>query len=178
MTSSTSIILDIETLSRRPDAIITEIGLIAFDRSTLEPVEDLSITPSLWDQMAADRHHEAATLNFHRDNGTLPALTDYSSSKVAVHLLHAFFKRFSPAHVWIQGPDFDRPVIENFCIQNGDVLPWDYWRTRDCRTLWNLAFPGVKHPKRPHHAVEDCRSTLLDMASAFKALTLNTAEVA
>lgn len=155
-----SIILDIETLSRQPNAVITEIGLIAFDRSSFEIVSELAIKPSILEQIALGRHSCPDTIAFHRNNGTLPDFNSETSVEYTVSRLGEFIHHHSPRHIWIQGPDFDRPIIENLCQQAHRSLPWDYWRTRDSRTTWDIAFPGVKHPKRPHSALGDCRATL------------------
>lgn len=173
-----SIILDIETLDTSPTSIITEIGLIAFDRSTLLETACFACQPSLFEQLAAKRTASAETIRFHAANETLPnAIPDHDPASV-LHSLCNFIKSHNPRRVWIQGPDFDRPILQDFCTQFGFQFPWDFWLTRDTRTLWDLAFPGVKHPKRAHHAVEDCRHTLLDMQSALSALKLNPEEVA
>ncbi len=187
--SPTSIIIDIETLSCEPTAIITEIGLLAFDRYSLEPmlhtsipeafsvVDEFTIHPDLFAQMAAGRTSCPETLAFHRSNETLPTFRELQSPpKVCCHLLRDFIERMRPHRIWIQGPDFDRPILENFCTQFGDSLPWEFWRTRDSRTLWDLAFPGERHASRPHHALPDCRATLADLTKSLQ--TLNRIEAA
>ena len=84
--------------------------------------------------------------------------------------LQAFIAHHKPSHVWIQGPDFDRPILEDLCRQLGVDMPWKYYLTADSRTAWNLAFPGQKHDPRPHHALPDCKATLADLARSLIAL--------
>ena len=167
---TTSLILDIETLSRRPNAVITEIGIIAFNRADFIAFDEVVLHPGLFPQIEAGRHIESETLQFHRKNKTLPLKISDEDPFTTIHLLAQFIRKHNPQHIWIQGPDFDRPILESFFQQFGADLPWDYWRIRDSRTAWNLAFPGVKHSPRPHTALADCKATLHDLAQSLIAL--------
>ncbi len=160
---ATSIIIDIETLDTTPTSVITEISAIAFNRMTFTEEACFTCTPSILHQLAAGRTTSAATIHFHHSKGTLPKNCPHYLPKDAVHALSRFLRDFPPHLVWIQGPDFDRPILESFCQQSSEPLPWEFWRTRDTRTTWDLAFPGEKHPPRRHHAINDCRDTLADL---------------
>lgn len=164
---TTSIILDLETASRRPDALITEIGAIAFNRSDFVETSCLLLHPGFFEQIQLGRHICPETIEFHKKHKTLPTQVGDMPVKDCVHFLSRFIREHAPERVWIQGPDFDRPIIESLCRSIGEDLPWDYWRTADSRTVWNLAFPGIKHDPRPHHAVPDCRATLNDLARSL-----------
>jgi len=173
----TSLILDIETLDTAPTSVITEIGALAFHRADFTEASCFFARPCLFSQLASGRTTSASTIGFHQQQGTLP--TDLSASLTpqdAAHSLRRFIASVAPRRIWIQGPDFDRPIIEDFFAQFGGGLPWDFWRTRDTRTIWDAAFPDVKHDKRPHHALPDCRATLADLTKAL--VTLNRTEAA
>jgi hypothetical protein len=49
-------------------------------------------------------------------------------------------------------------------------LPWEFWKSRDARTAWDMAFPGQKHAPRPHRALADCHATLADLTAALRRL--------
>ena len=181
---NTSILLDIETLDTTPTSLITEIAAIAFRVPPLDPgrplgtlpepivLDHLDLTPDFFEQLAAGRTFTADTISFHRCNGTLPTLDPRMQTpciQVAVEIA-AFFREHNPKHVWIQGTDFDRPVIEDFFAAVGQPLPWKYSKSRDARTAWDLAFSGQPHPKRPHKALEDCQQTIADLISALTEL--------
>jgi hypothetical protein len=165
-----SIILDLETLSREPTAIITEIGLIVFDRVTFKRHSAFSIAPLILEQLAIGRHFDRDTYQFHLKHASLPTTSGKESIGDTCEIIKNIFLSTKPQHVWIQGPDFDRPILENFLTQAGHKLPWDYWRTRDVRTAWDLAFPGEQHPPRPHHALPDCEATLACLQKALEKL--------
>jgi hypothetical protein len=168
--SSTSLVLDIETLSRQPDAVVISIGVLAFHRNSFEPFDEIEILPGIYDQIAAGRHICPQTIAFHKRHNTLPPFSGTTTPEQAVAQLTEFIASHHPQHVWIQGPDFDRPILQNLCAQVQRELPWEYWRTRDARTVWDLAFPGVKHESRPHRALDDCRATLNDLNRALTQL--------
>jgi len=162
-----SIILDIETLSLRPNALVTEIGVVVFDSITFKESACLFIAPSFFDQIKLGRHICPRTIEFHEQNSTLPNQLGDMPIRDAVNHLCKFIRSHNPHHIWIQGPDFDRPIIEDLCQQVGETLPWRFSRTRDARTVWAIAFPGVKHAPRPHTATEACRATLADLSKAL-----------
>ncbi|MDB6080544.1 MAG: hypothetical protein JWO82_4291, partial [Akkermansiaceae bacterium] len=169
--SNFSIILDTETLDTPPNhGVITEIAMLAFERSTFQVVDHLILFPQILPQLAAGRTVSADTIDFHTRCGSLPvSLGEHSLQDCMVHIM-GFFARLDPDRVWMQGPDFDRPLLDHFFWQNGQKLPWKYNRSRDTRTIWDVAFPGTKPAPRPHHAFEDCEATLRDLQSSLKEL--------
>lgn len=174
-TSTVSLVIDLETLSRRPDAIITEIGVVAFNRSDFTERDFIALSPDILAQIGAGRHSCPETIAWHQSNRTAPVTMGDLTPKETCRALRDFITRYRPHRVWIQGPDFDRPILESFCIQFGDSLPWEFWRTRDTRTLWDAAFPDVKHDQRPHYALPDARATLADLTKALAALNRTAA---
>lgn len=167
-----SIILDCETLGKGPSAIITEIAAIAFDRATMTEIDCLDLRPAIFQQLRNGRSYDGSTLDFHAREGTLPAdLSGNLDCRIVAVRLEAFFLDHEPERVWIQGTCFDRPLIEDFMRGQGRRLPWDFWRSRDARTAWDMAFPGEKHPKRDHRALNDCRDTLRDLGAAVRKLS-------
>jgi len=159
----TSIFLDLETLDTRPTAIVTEGAFVAFDEETGEVLEELEIEPDFWDQLASGRTWSKDTLAFHGRLGTLPEGRG-DDVKECEMFVRNFFREHTPARVWIWGADFDRPVLEDFM---GGFLPWEFWKTRCARTVWDVAFPGVKHGKRPHKAMEDVKASIWDLMNAL-----------
>lgn len=171
----TSILIDTETLGLKPTAIITELSAVAFriGEDGLPVVTDhIDLRPDFWEQLAARRTYDADTIAFHRANGTLPETNTPNSIPCIQAIVHlaAFVSENRPRNVWIQGTDFDRPLIEDFCAAHNQPLPWKYSVSRDARTIYAAAFPGEKHAKRPHKALEDCQATLTDLVAALTKL--------
>ena len=167
-----SIVIDCETLSTAPNAIITEIAILVFDRAQMRQVDSLTVYPDILSQLASGRTWTKDTIRFHKEQKSLPAKLQGLPPSSACVAVADFFTQYLPERVWIQGTCFDRPLLESFFANYGAPahLPWPYWKSRDARTLWDLAFPGVKHTPRPHKALEDCQATLTDIAVSLKAL--------
>ena len=165
----TSLIIDIETLSRQPNAIITEIGAILVARTDAGLVEydSLLVQPCIATQLAAGRHFEPETIAFHRANRTLPASFTGAPLLDSAIALSSFVQKHKPRTIWIWGKDFDRPILESFASSQSLPLAWEYWRTACARDAWKLAFGEAKPAKRPHQALEDCRATARDLHSAL-----------
>jgi hypothetical protein len=157
-----SIFLDLETLDTKPTAIVTEGAFVAFDEETGEILGELEIAPDFWDQLASGRTWSKETLVFHGRLGTLPEGRGGDLDE-CVMFVRNFFREHAPERVWIWGADFDRPVLEDFM----GALPWEFWKTRCARTVWDVAFPGVKHGKRPHRALEDVKASITDLINAL-----------
>jgi hypothetical protein len=158
-----SVFLDLETLDTRPSAIVTEGAFVAFDEDTGEILGELEITPDFWDQLSAGRTWSKETVAFHGRLGTLPEGRGDDLRECELFVTE-FFRSHAPERVWIWGADFDRPVREDFM---GGFLPWEFWKTRCARTVWDVAFPGVKHGKRPHRAMEDVKASIGDLINAL-----------
>ena len=179
----TSILLDTETLGLSPTSIITEIAAIAFtigEDGTPFITDHLDLRPDFWEQLTAGRTFDADTIAFHRNLGTLPniqspIINNQSMACIeAITSLTAFIREHNPRHIWIQGTDFDRPLLENFCDAHNQPLPWKYSISRDARTAYALANPGQYPAKRPHKALEDCQATLADLTAALTKLNALT----
>jgi hypothetical protein len=175
----TSLILDIETLSRHPNAIVTEIAAIAIKAASSSDLtesgavefDSILIQPCIATQLGDGRHFEAETLAFHDKNHTLPESFTGTSPLVSCMTLGMFISKHQPRTVWIWGKDFDRPILENLYQQHRLPLPWQYWQTACARDAWKIAFGDEnKPPKRNHKAIDDCRATLRDLATALKHL--------
>lgn len=164
-----SALIDIETLDDTPGSLITEIGLIAFRRADFEVIAASDLRLDLFDQLP-HRSVSEDTIKFHRDNSTLPESPFGLTRFIAAAKIAEFIGIHKPKNVWIQGPCFERPIIEDLFRDLKQPLPWKFYRSRDCRTNWDTAFPDVPHPKRPHHALPDCFATLACLEEALTAL--------
>jgi hypothetical protein len=168
-----SIFLDIETLAlnkRDNNAIITNIALVEVICDTAQVGATLSLYPCVTSQLYTGRVADPDTLAFHAKHNSFPNVEYAETIDFVIDSIHEFFRCADPRYVWIQGPDFDRPILENFLIQYHSTLPWKYYLTRDARTVWNLAFPGQRQAPRPHNAIEDALATVDDTICALTAL--------
>lgn len=157
--------LDLETLSTRPNSCILTIGAVKFNRDNiLHPLEKLEQyycrieldsckklnmhidpnTQSWWEKQDQKAQYEV----FHN--------TDRIDLKVALTELKDFYK--GSKYVWANGDDFDCVIIgEAYRLCNIEV-PWKFWSTRDCRTIMDIGKVWIKDTpnNNPHNALYDC----------------------
>jgi hypothetical protein len=167
------LMIDIETLATTPDAVILTIGAQAFDpfgtgyydkhfysRIDIDSqlnraVEDSTV--EWWSRQTEDARQEAFS---EQDRMPLDQALETLSKLI-----------WQSTIVWANGPTFDMVILEHAYKSYSMRLPWQYYRVRDCRTVFSLyptdrlLKPGVMpividgKPHRPasHNALDDCR---------------------
>jgi len=170
------IMVDIETLGKAPDAVVTQMAFKAVDKD--DPSEDvnsdafyLPLTPQtdlnrkidpetvIWwldqDERARSRFKE-------NSGGDFNVLVAFVRSFIAK--VQAIIESSDDYEIWARGPQFDIVILESLFASCGESAPWDFRKVFDLRTMMELA--GVKkedvdsHDIVPHVALEDCRFQL------------------
>lgn len=154
--------IDCESLSTTPDAVILSLGAVRFDLETGEIDENNGFYASISIQSNLDigRRISQDTLNwwlkqdpqaqavFHEKKMSLgDALVDFETWLGGKDL-----------KMWSNGADFDLPLVASAYEALGMRAPWKFWDQRCFRTFKNL--PGAdKAPKvvanAAHHALID-----------------------
>ena len=156
--------LDLETLSTAPNAVILTIGAVKFSRrgssTSLDDTDhfyrridtrscvDAGMhiclnTQSWWEQQDGQARHEAFG---HEDRIPL------------VQALKEFNEWFrGTRHLWSHGSSFDCVILEQAYKACGLKAPWLFWTVRDTRTIFDLAKVRIKDfpVKVEHHALHD-----------------------
>jgi hypothetical protein len=176
------VMIDIETLSTRPNAVIVSIGAIKFSRVGVTP--ELDEMDSFYTRVSRE---SCELLGMHVDPNTLEwwkkqdadiryeALenpVDRLTIKDALSSLSKWFGRSQ--FIWGHGDDFDCVVLnEAFTICNMKV-PWQFWNTRDTRTLFDIA--GIRNSDLPandkHHPIHDCYRQFIGVKKALSKLNI------
>jgi exodeoxyribonuclease VIII len=167
------IMIDLETLGRRPGAAIVSIGAVAFD---------VFHGGTIGAEFSYFHHHviphpdldvEQETLEWWAKRGGFPA------GEHAVPLHHALADFVSWAAMipeietwWAWGATFDFPIIQEAADVVGQNLPWEYYQTTCARAPWRLAFGDRRHESRPHNALADARASVRDLREAVEALQI------
>lgn len=73
--------------------------------------------------------------------------------------------------VWANGPTFDCNILEHAYKSYNIVLPWQYYRVRDARTVYSLC-PFLNKYPASHHALEDCRRQIYLLWDALEYLKI------
>ena len=154
------IMLDIETMSVHPTAMVLSVAAIAFD--PFEITTDFSDNPkldlllSLEEQSNRDvqeitawwwaqRAPEVKAKIFGEENRV--------SVDIALDLLIKFC--WQKSTVWCQGPTLDITVLTHLFEEHNKGVPWKYNVVRDSRTLLSLV-EIEDEPEATHDAIQDC----------------------
>lgn len=179
--TETEVMLDLETLSTRPNAVITVIGAVKFTRKgNLQPLEKLDTfyrriniqsciniglridknSLDWWNQQDKNIKYEAI------DN------PDRVSLEEALNEFKTWFGRCEK--IWGNGDDFDCTILGEAYTRANMETPWKFWNTRDVRTLFDLG--GIRKYDLPdnneHHALHDCYRQIVGVKRALKNLGL------
>ncbi|MDX5369234.1 MAG: 3'-5' exoribonuclease [Alphaproteobacteria bacterium] len=187
------VMLDLETLSTRKNAIILTIGAIKFD-----PLGD--ITQGLHDPTSIDELKERCPdhfymkvniescrqLGMHADADTIKwwstkplevkeeALGGIDREPIQVMLDKLYFWFSGAEAVWSNGATFDIPIISDAYNMIGRKAPWKYWNERCVRTALHL---GKTEPVKPprgqhHHPLFDCYYQTIGVQRALRNISI------
>ena len=174
--------IDIETLSVEPTAVIVSIAAVKFNRNVDKPVENL-------DQIYIKVHRESCEiLGMHTDENTISwwqrqdAAIRYEALenpenrvtiKEALTKLTTWLGR-SELKIWSHGDDFDCVILSQAYQKCNMKTPWKFWNTRDTRTVLDLGNVNLTdiQIKNKHHPVYDCYRQILAIKKAFNNLKL------
>ena len=152
--------IDLETLSVNPEAVILTLGAVKFNPYTDQlPYDPLYFKVDVDAQTALGRHVDENTLNWW---ATQPQeIVEDALGEGDRIGLDDTIKKLNRWSVgvevfWCQGPLFDYAILQNFYKNLNQPVPWNYWQIRDSRTIFNLlpADPSERREEK-HNALAD-----------------------
>lgn len=174
-----NIMIDIESMSLRTNALILSIGAVAFSLDDTGPHIGRSMlaVPSLRDQLIYSRHVDPSTQAWWADGERDDARVHWESNTNEMGLKHALLELVLACKgakaIWANGIVFDIGVLEHAYQQVGLKPPWKYNMVRDARTIYKV-FGTRRHytPAEaildgvPHHPISDCRGQIYGLWEA------------
>ena len=154
--------IDLETLSTNPNAVILTVGGVKFDPTTqMKPYSEMYFRVDVDSQTKMGRDVMQDTVNWWSKQPK--QISDEAFSDDNRTSLDEMIKSINKFSVgvdvfWCQGPLFDYAILQDIYKQLGHPAPWQYWQIRDSRTLFSLV-PRDLNEKRQdlHNALEDCK---------------------
>jgi len=154
---TTRVMLDIETLGIDPGAAILSIGAVTFDADgptdrTFHESVDVESCQTYGLEI------DAGTLTWWlaQDDAARAVLDGGDDLSEVLKALTAWWP--DDAEVWANSPAFDCSHLESAYAAVGLEPPWQYYETRDCRTLLNLPVaPALEQEGVEHHALDDAK---------------------
>ncbi len=168
------VMLDLETLSTRPESVILTIGAVKFDpwSDDVDAEHGLYYRVNVDEQLALGRHVQEETVQWW---GRQPAEVFEEAmgehDRVSVETMCADLNRFLVGvnSIWCQGPAFDIVILENLYRQLVKPTPWQFWQIRDSRTLFGVhGDPRDKERKAAHNALMDCYYQAIGVQEVYK----------
>lgn len=158
-----NVVIDLETLSLRPNAVILSIGAVA------ENGEQFYVELDWRMQENMDRDIDADTcLWWGQQEKDLCPLNGTKSIHEALDELAEWLAPYEKDNlfVWARGPQFDIVILEQAYKFLGIEVPWKYSKVRDVRTAIHckaLFYEDYK-PIRKHHALDDAICDMKNLA--------------
>lgn len=177
------LMVDLETLGIRNDAIILTIGAQLFDPSVkgweTKPQKHIHTgnlySPSINyrvdvdEQEAKGRSIDPQTLDWWTQQSK-EAQDEAFSPENRIPFRQALLDLVRMAEpcnrVWAKGILFDFAILEHALAQEEIRLPWKFWKVMDARTVYALT-PTLPQKTNGHQALEDCRNQISMLQDAF-----------
>jgi len=170
------LMIDLETLGTRADAVILSIGAVKFDPNSDRIDSDaFYASVSIDSNTEAGRHIDEDTLLWWF-NQSVEAQKVFSEPKVvlgaALDDLAAWIGH-SDYQVWSNGADFDIPMLAHAYSTHGLNVPWKFYNTNCYRTFKKLPFvknaAKVGNPMK-HNALNDAINQAQQLQEYYKAM--------
>ena len=167
------IMTDIETMSTRKDAAILTIGAVFFDPRGYDTEESFRDNPkrcfyakaSLEDNQAEGRHISASTVMWWLQQSPEAQASLFEGHIGTLRKMLTQYNLFvdslgvRPSRFWANDPDFDMVIIGEAMEHLKIRSTWNFWETRSCRTIKEIAYPEGNHPTigvgTAHDALDD-----------------------
>lgn len=159
------LMIDIETLSIKPNAVILTLGAVTFD--PFDP-EERFFSESYFrfdidEQLDLGRDINEDTILWwgkQSDESRLEALTEDDRVKFDTYAPAITKMVVNAKRIWAQGPTFDICLLENLYRQKDTPIPWQYYNVRDSRTLLQALGDSRNAGAKAHNALEDCKEQI------------------
>lgn len=155
------VMIDIEGLATGPEATILTIAAQAFDPLG-QGWHDRHYYARLTLESQANRSIEDATIQWWatQHQAQTEAFAEQDRVPLSQALDELYVLAWQSDRIWMNGPTYDANILEHAYKSLGKRLPWQFYRIRDCRTVYSL-WPDLPKPATSHHALEDCRRQIV-----------------
>ena len=167
MKTAKYIIIDIETLGRRNDTAVTQVGIVIADEN-FDVLDSylIQVTPDAWN--TCDRTFTGETLLWWMEQKNTPISKKpthtVQSYKYLVDKLYQIFDRYNTEDttIWTKGA-MDLFSIKDICEYLNMETPWKFWQPRDIRTAKEFIKEWKTFEKNNHNALDDALNQLREL---------------
>jgi hypothetical protein len=168
------LMIDIECLGKKYNSVITQVGLVYFDRYTGQLGKELSVNINIQDCLNNGLIIDGDTLKFWFEQTKLRSpswLDNCLLLTKALQLIRDFY--IKDTLVWAHAT-FDFPILGAAYNSINQRLPFPYRKLRDIRTLTDLS--GIIYKKQEgidpkiHDGLDDCKYQVKYCVECFNKL--------
>jgi hypothetical protein len=153
------LMVDLETMAVSPRTVVLTLGAVTFNPFTDEIYDELYFKVDLDDQDKLGREIDPNTLDWWaKQNPEVMEEAFSPDDRVPLEKAIDQFHKFAWGcdKFWSHGAVFDLMIIEDIYRQLQRPIPWEFWRLRDTRTLFDIADPEMeKSVTQQHNALFD-----------------------
>lgn len=173
------VMVDLETLSTKPNAAIISIGAVTFNPATGELGKTLKVNIQMQSCIDAGLAVDGDTLEWWfkqskeaQERATQNAVPLLSGLKLFRDFL--IYNASTNPHIWGNGSDFDNVILGNAYAATGQKAPWKYSKNRCYRSMKDLA-PSIEMKREGvhHDALSDAISQAKHLLAIFAFLDGN-----
>jgi hypothetical protein len=183
------VMIDIESLSLKPNALVLSIGVVPFSVADSAVYEGRYFQLNIREQQVLGRHVDVDTIAWWINQAeTNPKAAEVFRTKGSslVPAMYEFGQYVAQethegGRIWALGPQFDIVVLESLLEDCGVSKPWDYKQINDMRTIRSFVKRlGVEHEIRcpenmaMHDAHADATHQARWLVQALKYLGVET----
>lgn len=162
-----NLMIDVETMSKQPDAAIVSIGAVFFEPLTGELGARFYRTINLDSAVAAGGRTDEETIQWWAEQSPAAReaiVRDAHPINAVLGEFADFVRSNSPVKpfVWGNGASFDNVIVRGAFERIGEECPWPFWNDRDVRTIVHIGREAGFDPKRDmpfegeaHNAIDD-----------------------
>lgn len=176
--------LDLETLGTSPDSIILSIGAVAVCETTgerrkfyspcsIESQDNRTVSQSTlrWWEKQSDEARKAL------DDARAPDCTTLQQALTQLTNWIGELGQTHDVYVWGNGATFDISMLEHAYKQISDFVPWDFRKTRDMRTLYDITLRlgmdiNVPRAGVHHNALDDAEFQANVVMESLRQITI------
>lgn len=167
-----NLMIDLETMGKKPNAPIVSIGAVLFDPQTGELGPEFYTAVSLHSSMEQGAVPDGDTVLWWLKQSAEARAAICADDAMQIDDALAEFIQFIFQHtdepkylkVWGNGATFDNVILRGAYERAGMLCPWAYWNDHDVRTIVTLGRTLGFDPKRDmpfdgdmHNALADAR---------------------
>lgn len=170
----THLMIDLETMSFRMNAVVLELGYCLFNPFG-EGIEfSATLRPDVEEQILAGRHMSYSTVKWWMRQDEL-ARKKVTSDEFQVLGVQYFLDNIQCGipwstidGIWCHGANFDAPILDDLFQQYKMKAPWKYNQVRDTRTVYWLWPTDMIQATVKHSAEDDAIAQALTVQKCLK----------